>query len=61
MRRGTLLAWAGAAGFLFLCIQGLAITFSGWSWTISETMFGALPDGQPSMGAGAILVGIVFV
>jgi iron(III) transport system permease protein len=61
MRRGTLLAFTGAAGFLFLCIQGLAITFSGWSWTISETMFGALPDGQPSMGAGAILVGIVFV
>jgi iron(III) transport system permease protein len=61
MRRGTLLAFTGAAGFLFLCIQGLAITFSGWSWTISETMFGALPDGQPSMGSGAILVGIVFV
>ncbi|HTO34193.1 MAG TPA: iron ABC transporter permease [Pararhizobium sp.] len=61
MRRGTLLAWAGAAGVLFLMFQGLAIGFSGWSWTISETLFGALADGQPSMGAGAILLSLVFV
>ncbi|KQS83201.1 MULTISPECIES: ABC transporter permease [unclassified Rhizobium] len=61
MRRGTLLAWAGAAGVLFLTLQGLAIGFSGWTWTISETLFGALADGQPSMGAGAILLSIVFV
>ncbi len=61
MRRGTLLAWAGAAGVLFLTLQGLAIGFSGWTWTISETLFGALPDGQPSMGAGAILLSLVFV
>ncbi len=61
MRRETLLAWAGAAGVLFLTLQGLAIGFSGWTWTISETLFGALADGQPSMGAGAILLSIVFV
>ncbi|WP_438754026.1 ABC transporter permease [Pararhizobium sp. O133] len=61
MRRGTLLAWAGAAGILFLTLQGLAIGFSGWTWTISETLFGALADGQPSMGAGAILLSLVFV
>ncbi len=61
MRRGTLLAWAGVAGVLFLTLQGLAIGFSGWTWTISETLFGALADGQPSMGAGAILLSIVFV
>ncbi len=61
MRRGTLLASAGAAGVLFLTLQGLAIGFSGWTWTISETLFGALADGQPSMGAGAILLSLVFV
>lgn len=59
-RRGTLLAAAGAAGVLFLTFQGLAIGFSGWSWTISETLFGLLADGQPSMGAGAVLSAFAF-
>ncbi|WP_426126040.1 ABC transporter permease [Pararhizobium sp. PWRC1-1] len=61
MRRGTLLATAGAVGVLFLTLQGLAIGFSGWSWTVSETLFGALADGQPSMGAGAVLSAFAFV
>ncbi len=61
IRRGRLLALAGGLGFAFLALQGLAITFSGWSWTISEVLFGTLNDGQPSMGAGAILAGVVFV
>ena len=61
MQRGTLIAWAGALGFLFLALQGLAITSSGWTWTIGEKLFGALADGQPAMGAGAITLGIVFV
>lgn len=60
-RRGALLARAGGLGLLFLAVQGLAIGFTGWSWTISETLFGALPDGQPSMGAGAVVVGLTFV
>jgi iron(III) transport system permease protein len=60
-RRGALLAWAGGLGVFFLTLQGLAINFSGWSWTISDTLFGPLADGQPSMGAGAIVTGIVFV
>ncbi len=61
MQRGAVLAAAGAAGVLFLTLQGLAIGFSGWSWTISETLFGALADGQPSMGAGAVLSAVAFV
>ncbi len=59
--RGLLLAVCGGAGLALLTLQGLAITFSGWSWAVSEAVFGALPDGQPSMGAGAVVVGIVFV
>jgi iron(III) transport system permease protein len=59
--RGALLAWAGGLGLFWLALQGLAISFSGWSWTISQTLFGPLADGQPSMGAGAIVTGIVFV
>ncbi len=61
MRRGALLACAGAIGIAFLAIQGLAIGFSGWTWTISGTVFGALADGQPAMGAGAIVLSVVFV
>ncbi len=61
MRRGALLAWSGALGVFFLSLQGLAVGFSGWTWAISETMFGTLVDGQPSMGAGAVLACVAFV
>ena len=60
-RRGSFFAAAGAAGLVCLCIQGLAVGFSGWTWAISETLFGALSDGQPSMGAGAVCMAVVFV
>lgn len=60
-RQGLVLAWAGAIGVAYLIFQGLAINFSGWSWSVSETLFGPMSDGQPSMGAGAIVTAIVFV
>lgn len=60
-RRSALLVGIGAAGVLFLALQGLAIGISGWTWTISERLFGALADGQPSMGAGAVATAFVFV
>lgn len=61
MRRGSLLAMAGGFGLLFMALQGLAIGFGGWSWTVSETLFGPLAGGQPSMGAGAVLLSLSFV
>ncbi|PCK84095.1 iron ABC transporter permease [Rhizobium sophoriradicis] len=61
MRRGAVLAWLGALGVFFLSLQGLAIGISGWTWSLSEALFGTLADGQPSMGAGAVLSAIVFV
>ncbi|NRP22361.1 Sulfate transport system permease protein CysW [Ensifer adhaerens] len=60
-RRGLVLAVAGAAGLLFIALQGLAIGFTGWTWMISETLFGPLADGQPSMGAGAVLASLAFI
>lgn len=44
-----------------MALQGLAIGLSGWNWTISEAMLGTLADGQPPMGAGAVLAALVFV
>jgi iron(III) transport system permease protein len=61
MRRGAALAWLGAAGVAFLTLQGLAIGYTGWTWGVSDRMFGALAEGQPSMGAGAVLCAITFV
>ena len=61
MKRGTLCAWTGALGLFFLAVQGLAIGFTGWSWSISDTLFGALADGQPSMGAGGVISAFAFV
>ena len=60
-RRGRLLAWIGGAGVVFLALQGVAIGFSGWTWTISESLFGTLADGQQSMGAGAVVAALAFV
>ncbi|NKF34592.1 iron ABC transporter permease, partial [Pseudomonas sp. BGM005] len=59
--RGTLLASLGAVALVFLSLLGLAIGFSGWTWAISENLFGILSEGQPSMGAGAVLLALVFV
>lgn len=60
-KRGAVLVSAGSLGLVFLTLQGLAIGFSGFTWAISENLFGTLADGQPSMGAGAVLMGAVFV
>ncbi|NWJ23598.1 iron ABC transporter permease [Rhizobium sp. RM] len=59
--RARLLCWSGLLGLLFLALQGLAIGITGWNWTIAETLFGQISDGQPSMGAGAVLAAISYV
>ena len=58
--RSNLLIAAGAVGIVFLVLQGLAVGSTGWTWTISETLFGPTADGQSSMGAGAGLVASVL-
>ncbi|UES42739.1 ABC transporter permease [Roseibium aggregatum] len=60
-KRGRLLVVTGTIGILYMALQGLAISFTGWAWTFPETTFGALPLGQPAMGAGAILTSLIFV
>ncbi len=61
MKRGRLMSIIGAIGLLFLSLQGLTIGFTGWTWTVSETIFGQIANGQPSMGAGAVTMAVVFV
>jgi iron(III) transport system permease protein len=60
-RRGSVLMTIGSLGVSFLVAQGLAIGISGWSWTWPATLFGVLADGQPSMGAGAVVATLCFV
>ena len=59
--RSNLLVWTGVLGLAFLALQGFAIGFTGWTWTISENLFGPMATGQPSMGAGACLMGLSFL
>ncbi|MDZ7280184.1 iron ABC transporter permease [Pantoea eucrina] len=48
-------------GVIFLVIEGHAIGYSGWSWLWLEQQFGALAQGQPAMGAGALLLLTTFL
>ncbi len=60
-KRTSVLIGASLLGAGFLALQGLAIGFTGWNWTVSETLFGQLADGQPAFGAGAVLTGLCFL
>ncbi|WP_455813671.1 ABC transporter permease [Pseudomonas graminis] len=60
-RRSWLLMGASTAGVLFLLFEGHAIGYTGWNWQWSEQLFGALSDGQPAFGAGAILLLTTFL
>ncbi|WP_062014545.1 iron ABC transporter permease [Aureimonas sp. AU4] len=60
-RRGAWLALAGAAGLLFLVVEGLAVGYGGWNWSGWETLFGPLDDGQPPFGAGAFALALAFL
>lgn len=59
--RSQLLIYASAVGILFLLFEGHAIGYNGWNWQWSEQLFGALGDGQPAFGAGAILLLTTFL
>ncbi|SFN33288.1 iron(III) transport system permease protein [Candidatus Pantoea varia] len=59
--RSALLLLFSVAGILFLVLEGHAIGFSGWSWLWLENLFGPLAQGQPAMGAGALLLLTVFL
>jgi len=56
-----LLLLFSALGVIFLVIEGHAIGYSGWSWLWLENRFGALEQGQPAMGAGALLLLTTFL
>ncbi len=60
LRSGLLLLFS-AAGVLFLLLEGHAIGYSGWNWLWLENLFGPLAQGQPAMGAGALLLLTTFL
>jgi iron(III) transport system permease protein len=54
--RANALIAVGAAGFLYLLLQGFAIGPSGWYFESLGTVLPPLPRGQYGMGLGAALV-----
>ncbi|MGI8894742.1 MAG: ABC transporter permease [Casimicrobiaceae bacterium] len=58
--RANALIAVGAAGFIYLLIQGFAIGATGWSFETLARGFGALPTGQFGIGLGATLVVAAF-
>ncbi|MEQ4585397.1 MAG: iron ABC transporter permease, partial [Pantoea agglomerans] len=59
--RSTLLLLFSTCGILFLVLEGHAIGFSGWNWLWLENLAGPLAQGQPAMGAGALLLLTIFL
>lgn len=60
-RRSVLLLGISAIGVLFMVAEGHAIGYSGWSWVWLENLTGPLEQGQPAMGAGALLMLTTFL
>ncbi|MEZ5770509.1 MAG: hypothetical protein R3D61_02380 [Defluviimonas denitrificans] len=46
--RGRALALTGAAGLVWMAVEGLSIGLRGWNWGLLETTFGAVGDSPPS-------------
>ncbi|WP_338577613.1 iron ABC transporter permease [Erwinia sp. E_sp_W01_1] len=59
--RSSLLLLLSTAGVVFLIFEGHAIGYSGWSWVWLENLMGTLEQGQPAMGAGALLMLTTFL
>lgn len=59
--RSWLLLVCSAIAIAYLVFEGHAIGYSGWSWLWLENLFGALEQGQPAMGAGALLMLVTFL
>ncbi len=59
--RSLLLLGLSAVGVAYLVVEGHAIGYSGWNWIWLENLLGPLAQGQPAMGAGALLLLTVFL
>jgi iron(III) transport system permease protein len=53
---GRSLLAAALIGLVGLVVSGFAIGAQGWVWVGLQSLFGALPTGQPGMGPGAAVV-----
>lgn len=59
--RSVLLLSVSAAGVLFMVLESHAIGYNGWNWLWLENLLGPLAQGQPAMGAGALLMLTTFL
>ena len=58
---GRLLLFVGAAGLLWLLMQGFGIGLRGWRYAWLTELFGTLDDRQFGMGYGALLTAAAFL
>ncbi|WP_434360938.1 iron ABC transporter permease [Parasalinivibrio latis] len=58
--RTKVMIYGSIAGLSLLVFQGFAITWSGWSWTLLDSLFPAV-SGQQPFGAGAVVFGMAMV
>jgi iron(III) transport system permease protein len=57
-RDGTLLAALGLLALTGLFVVALSIGLRGWTWSLPEALFGALPRRNPGLGLGAFAYGL---
>ncbi|HEY3228471.1 MAG TPA: iron ABC transporter permease [Roseiflexaceae bacterium] len=53
-RDGALLAALGLLALTGLLVVALSIDLRGWTWSLPEALFGALPRRNPGLGLGAL-------
>ncbi len=54
--QGRLMLWPSLLGLSGVIFAGFAIGARGWSFDLLQSLFGALPSGQPGIGLGGALV-----
>lgn len=57
--RGGALICIGAAGLVWLIVEGLSVGTRGWNWGLLESTLGEV-SGQPAFGAGAVILSLFF-
>jgi iron(III) transport system permease protein len=58
---GTVLAALGLIALAWLLLVAVSIGLRGWTWSLPEALFGALPRRNPGLGLGAFAYGLAML